>query len=169
MGKYSAARDLNLANNTRWYVVASRTDAAIYKDGPDQKFQVVDRFSNAKGALLESEMVSDRQGRVFSTGGGGIFHHTLDRRDHHHELAARRFAKKIAKVIMAAYQEHRMGNVVLVAEPHFLGLLRNSLSPFVRRIVEHEVRHHYAGSDADLRRQILSAIGVAESSQMAAG
>ena len=52
------------------------------------------------------------------------------------------------------------GELVLVAEPHFLGLLRDALGPETRRLVKHEVGREYTqGSGDDIRAQVLKAIG----------
>lgn len=159
MSNYSAARDLDLNNKKRWYVVANRAGAVFYSDGDGGKFHFIARLENEKGRLTESELDSDKPGKGFSSGGGGTIHHGLDRRSKHHEAAAKDFAGRIAVELEAARREDRFSELVLVAEPHFLGLLREALKPETKRAVRHEVRREYAqGSDAELRAQIIAAI-----------
>ena len=159
MGKYSAARDLDLSNKTQWYVVASRTGAVIYASGTNRKFQFLERITNPRGHLTETELDSDRPGRGFSSASSGQIRHALDRRSHRHEEQARRFARLLGKTLERAHREARFGSLVLVAEPHFLGLLREGLTPAVQRAVSHEIRHQYSeGSDEELKCRILSAL-----------
>lgn len=51
-----------------------------------------------------------------------------DHRDRHQEEVARRFARRIAPEIAELSGRLAAGKVILVAEPHFLGLLRPLLS-----------------------------------------
>ena len=151
---------LNSEVNVRWYVVANRTEAVLYTDEAKQKFQFVDRLLNEKGALHESELVSDRPGRGFSSSGGdGSVRHALAHRESHHEHVAKEFASRIAASLEAARNQKRFTEIVLVAEPHFLGLLRAALGPATTALVKCEVRHEYTkGSDAEIHAQILKAI-----------
>jgi protein required for attachment to host cells len=164
VGRYSAARDLDLAARIRWYVLANRTEAVIYVDGDDRKFHFLERMSNPSGQLAERELTSDRPGRSYSSAAGGTVHHSLDRhRAQKHEEAARRFARSISQTLETARNEGRFGSLVLVAEPHFLGLLRDALPSSVQRTVRHEVNHEYGNASEDeLRVQVLHAIGEEE-------
>lgn len=142
----------------RWYVVANRASAVIYANGPDRKFHFIERLSNSEGRLKEAELDSDKPGRGFSSAANGLFHHSLDRRSKHHEQIAKKFAKKIGHVLGNALHESQFGSLVIVAEPHFLGLLREALPQSVLRVVEHEVPHWYEGSDDDLQKKVSNAI-----------
>lgn len=142
-----------------WYVVASRTGAAIYEDGEDKRFRFIERLENKKGQLTEGELDSDKPGRGFSSGGGGVVSHGLDRRSQQHELVAEKFAKRIAEVLLAARTERRFSDLVLVAEPHFLGLLRSALDAGTKALVRYEVGREYAKApNSELRSLILKAI-----------
>ena len=161
MGKYSAARDLDLSNKTQWYVLANRSGAVIYANGTERKFQFLERIPNPSGHLTEAELDSDRPGRGFSSASSGQLRHSLDRRSKRHEEVARRFARHLGKALERAHREARFGSLVLVAEPHFLGLLREGLTPAVQRAVSHEIRHQYSeGSDEELKRRIFSALAL---------
>jgi len=160
MSKSSTARYVQqIADDPTMVVVANRTDAVFYIDGSDRKFHFVDRLINKKGHLTETELDSDKPGKGISDACGGIFRHSLDRRFTHHEQVAKRFAKKIANQLAIACRQKLFRDLVLVAEPHFLGLLRKELNYETRTAIRHEVRHEYAqGSDAEVREQILNAI-----------
>lgn len=159
MGRYSAARDLDLEIKTRWYVVANRSSAVLYEDNNTAKFRFLNRLSNSKGSLFNVDLTSDKPGKTISSAAGGTIHHSLERRATQHDEVAKKFAKKIAANLETAYREKRFKDLVLVAEPHFLGLLREALNTPVLEAITHEIPKEYArGSDHQLRQLILNAI-----------
>ena len=142
-----------------WYVVANRTDAVFYVEGRDLQFHFVDRLANKTGDLREAGLVSDRPGTGLSSTGSGALRHGLAGRTTHHELLALKFARKIASSLKVARNRKRFGQLVLVAEPHFMGLLKGALDAGTTRTISHEVGHEYAqGSDSKVRSQIMQAI-----------
>lgn len=148
-----------LANEPTLYVVANRTEAVFYLDEDHRRFRFLDRLHNREGHLVEAELVSDRPGRSIGSAPGGVFRHSLDGHLTHHEQSARRFAKKIARQVNSARRGKKFHDLVLVAEPHFLGLLRNELDRDTQAVVRHTVGHEYArGSDEEIRALILKAI-----------
>ncbi|MEK6579514.1 MAG: host attachment protein [Bdellovibrionota bacterium] len=157
MGRYSAARDLDLSIKDRWYLVANRVDAVIYRDRPKgRRFQFVERFTNPSSKLMEADLDSDRAGSGMSSNRGGVIRHALDRRFTRHEKTAATFAKKVAETINLASSEQRFHDLVVVAEPHFLGLLRSSFSAPVRRKIYRDIPREFAqGSDLKLQSFIL--------------
>ena len=143
----------------RWYVVANRSGAVFYQTTRKASFQFVERLKNPRGKLTEGELDSDAPGTGFSSAGEGTIHHGLDRTFKHHEGDARDFAKRIALTLDKALKEERFNELVLVCEPHFLGLLRATLSIGVREMIRHEVNREYAqGSDEQVHSLILQAI-----------
>jgi protein required for attachment to host cells len=50
-----------------------------------------------------------------------------------------------------------------VAEPKVLGILRRSLTPKLRRVVEHEIAHYLEGTDEELEHRVFEAIHRAQS------
>ena len=58
---------------------------------------------------------------------GGPSHGYDDHRAHHEQEHERRFARDIAARALSLAQEHHAGHLVLTAEKHMLGLLRDAL------------------------------------------
>lgn len=159
MGKVTPGKGIDFSTTARWYVVANRTDAVFYVEGQDHQFHFIDRLTNKKGNYTESELDSDRPGRGYSSAAGGTIHHSMDRRNQKHETVAKDFADRIAHALGSARRENRFKDVVLVAEPHFLGLLREHLDAETRAKIAHEVHREYLeGSDSEIRERILDAI-----------
>jgi protein required for attachment to host cells len=145
--------------NVRWYLVANRAEAVIYRSSKDVKFKFVERFKHPESRVLEGDLDSDRPGTGFSSAGGGTIRHGLDRTFFHHEQASRQFAKILARHLDRTASEELYSELVLVSEPHFLGLLRAELSERVKRLISHEINREYSqGSDHEVHSLILQAI-----------
>jgi protein required for attachment to host cells len=141
--------------------LANRSIAVLYSDGPHGKFHFEQRLTDEEGSLAESELDSDRPGRGFSSATGTI-RHALDHRFARHETEARRFANRVAARLGELQRSGRLAELVLVAEPHFLGLLRDSLDRATHATVTGEVpREYLQGSDAEVRALVLKALGEA--------
>ena len=163
MGKYTAEKVLNLNVKKRWYVVANRIEATIYKDANDQRFIFVERLPNEDGHLTETSLDADKSGRSGSGSRSGSVHHSLDRHSKQHEQVARKFAQKIIKKLSTCVEstaEHDVkSELVIVAEPHFLGLLRATIPAAMKGLITHEIRRDYSGLNAsELRAQIMQVI-----------
>jgi protein required for attachment to host cells len=143
----------------RWYLLANRTDAVIYEDQPGAPFAFVERFHNKKGHLLEGQLDSDRPGTMNSSTGAGTIRHAMDSHFGKHETAARRFARLLAEHLLREHRNHRYQELVISAEPHFLGYLRAELEAEVRSAVCFESHREYLeGSDQEIREEILQAM-----------
>ncbi|MBI3556262.1 MAG: host attachment protein [Deltaproteobacteria bacterium] len=159
MNKQSPAQYLNLGSKVTFYVVASRTEAVFFSVGDEQAFRFVERLSDEKGALHESELVSDRPGRGLSSAGNGVVRHAVGHGETHREQLAKKFAARIAAALDTARAQKRFTEVVLAAEPRFLGLLREALGLEIRALVKHEIPREYVKcSDGEVRARILKAI-----------
>jgi protein required for attachment to host cells len=144
---------------SRWFVFANQTGAVFYRDLPDQHFQFVDRLENPAGSRMESDFDSDRPGSGMSSAGGGTIRHSLDRTFHHAEWNVEHFAGAVARRLEEALGHREFTELVMVAEPRFLGVLRSKLSPGVKERVRHEVhRELIQGSDEELRTAAIRAI-----------
>jgi protein required for attachment to host cells len=155
MGKYSAARDLDLSVKTRWYVVANRTEAVIYAEDRGQPFHFIERLLNLEGSLQEHELVSDRPGRNASPAAAWTYRHGYSSKVDKHEHVAHTFAKRIAERLRQGRNESRFRDLVLVAEPHFMGVLRGKLDSATQSKVSYEVKREYQNLPDALLGQTL--------------
>lgn len=150
-------RVLSLAP-TVWYVLANRAEAVFYLNGSDKKFHFIQRLKNKDGTKKEGNLVSDRGGSSASSADGSI-RHSLQQQETHHEHISKQFAKEIADTLESARIDLKFDELVLVAEPRFLGLLRAGLSNESKKLIQHEVKKEYVrGSDVQLRASVLKAI-----------
>ena len=142
----------------RWYVVANRTDAIIYRDGDNHKFQPVEHLLNSEGNKKEKDLDSDRPGKSFSNVPGGTYKHPMVGEHQRHDETVRRFSNRISKTLDAARSRGEFDELVLVAEPHFLGMMKNSLSEPLKKRVAHQLPREFMDTDRHLRSKILEAI-----------
>ena len=74
----------------------------------------------------DAELVSDRPGRSFDSFGSGRHAMSTRQSEHEHELG--RFADEVAGYLNNGLVVGQFENIVLLADPRFLGLLRSRLS-----------------------------------------
>lgn len=161
MGRIQIPKGLNFDEPLRWYVFASRGDATLFMDGKDRKLYFLDRLENKMASLKDTELSSDRPGRTASMGQSKI-RHAFPQRDAVHEEVAKKFARRIASILLHARNERQFSELVLVAEPHFLGVLRNALDPVTRDTVVGEVPREYGHRPSnELRDHVLKALAKA--------
>lgn len=154
IGKRKITKRIDPKIRKKWIVVANRVEAVIYSDAR-VKLVFIKRLSNPKGKLAEGMLDSDKPGRGFSSAGNGTIHHSLDRTFTHHEQAAKTFARQISNFLETSKREKLFSELVLVAEPHFLGLLRSEFSEPLCALVNEEMnRELLRGSDDDFLRWI---------------
>jgi protein required for attachment to host cells len=152
MGKVTLPRGFDPKLITHWYLVANRTEAVIYEGKLNGSFHFVKRFENPRGSLAEKELGGGKPGRSFSSARGSGVRHGLAPRTFQHEEVAVQFARKIGRAMDAAALKNEMSSLVVIAEPHFLGLLNGEFSKRVKSIISREVPREWArGSDRELK------------------
>lgn len=134
-------------------VVADRTRARLFSYRRGSQLELAGELSSPDGRKRDQEIDTDRPGQVVSATGSAP--HALVRHEPSHEHAASDFARKIARRIESARNQNQFEDLVLVAEPRFLGMLRSALdsvtAKHVRRAAGHDLAHI---SVRDLRRRM---------------
>jgi protein required for attachment to host cells len=115
-----------------WILIANRAGARIV-DKQANNFSLVETIAHEQGRLRDRDIDSDKQGRSFDRVGGG--RHALSASESAHEHDAKAFAQQLADKLRAERNAKRFERLVLVAEPHFLGLLRDALDSVTARTV----------------------------------
>ncbi|MGZ3712208.1 MAG: host attachment protein [Bdellovibrionota bacterium] len=151
MGKVTVPKGFDPKFVRHWYLVANRIEALIYEGDLNGKFRFVKRHRNPRGKLMEQELVADKSGRSFSSARGSGIRHGFEPRSNYHEEVAIQFARKIAMALDRAALEQELSDLVVLAEPHFLGLLNQEFTKRVNELIRKEVPREWAeGSDQDL-------------------
>lgn len=114
-----------------WVVVASSTVARLFAtEAPTGQLEEMEEMVHTEGRLHEQKLVSDLPGRTFDSTGAG--RHAKAPGVAPKEQEAVNFAIQVAGRLEAGRTEERFDGLVLVAAPHFLGLLRERLGPPTR-------------------------------------
>lgn len=118
-----------------WILVAHRAGARLFENsGPGKGLSLKQEFPHAEGRLQNKDLTSDRQGRADDTRGGG--HHNYENAVEPTEHVAQQFAKFLAQQLDHGRNENRYEQLILVAEPHFLGHLRSVISaPTLAKVI----------------------------------
>lgn len=130
---------------------------------------LAERLVDPAAHLHDRDLKSDRPGRAFEGLAqpgrrGATAHHGVgaDRSPRAHE--AQLFAQRIMAALQRAHSRGDFDQLVLVAGPHFLGLLRQSLSPALRAALLAELHKDLAHEPTPrLREHLDAALGVTPS------
>ncbi|MDD3763690.1 MAG: host attachment protein [Nevskiales bacterium] len=134
-------------------LVADRSEARFYAcEDADAALAPIESVAHPEGRLRNHDLVSDSAGLTIGsgyregapTGGTPATEHE-----------AQRFAKALAHRLDELRNDNALGSLYLIAEPHFLGLLRAELSTPCRDRVAGEVHHRLIDSDVGQIRAAL--------------
>lgn len=154
MGRVTLPAGFNPDTVRHWYLVANRAGAVIYAGTLNGTFHYMRRLKNPKARLTERELVADRPGRSFSSSRSGARHALAPRTRYHDEVAAA-FARRIGRELEHAALAGEFSDLVILAEPKFLGMLNAELTGGVKSKVRKTVpREWRQGSDRELAQYI---------------
>ncbi|MGZ8190432.1 MAG: host attachment protein [Methylococcaceae bacterium] len=116
-----------------WILVADNSHARIFTaDTPSSALEEIEGLAHTEGRLHDREMTSDLPGKIKSVDGGGhAFEQPTDPKKHE----ADNFAHRIAQHLEEAHNANKFEQLLIVAEPSFLGLLRNRLPEQIKKLV----------------------------------
>jgi protein required for attachment to host cells len=123
-----------------WILIADGARARVLlNEGPGRGIQVVEGLVFHGDHSATHDLVSDREGRSYSSHGPGrsaIEPHS----DPHRELK-KTFVHGLARMLARELEQHAYERLVIVAPPVALGDLRAAISDHVRSKVVSEVAH----------------------------
>jgi len=136
-----------------WILVADTTRARIFTaDTPSSPLEEIEDLSHSKSRLHDREITSDLPGKIKSVGGGG---HAYEQPTDPKKYEAEEFAHSIAQHLEDAHNEGRFEQLLIIAGPTFLGLLRNNLPDQIKKLVRFELDKEITTlSAADIRQHL---------------
>ena len=137
-------------------VVADQAEAIFY-DAPSLEARPteVGRISDPIAHQHDRELASDRPGRSYESVGGA--RHAIERENAPRWQEAVRFARRISCRLDDALRKGEFDELIVVAGPPFLGLIRSELSRPARDRVVHEIRKDLVHGPVEaLRRHLPS-------------
>lgn len=138
-----------------WVIVAESSRAKIFAaERRKSALEELEDFSHPESRLHTTAITSDLPGRAFDRGGQG--RHAMEEPSDPKAHEAASFASSLAERLEGARREGAFQELVLVAPPKFLGLLRERLGDPLRAVVTKEIGKNLVRADAQsIRRQIL--------------
>lgn len=141
-----------------WVVVADEARAIVYghrtKSGPLTRLFTLD---NEVARMKASELITDRGGRSFDSGGEGRHAMGQEKSDPRRQAAAR-FAKTIATRINKEKHAGTCIDFALVAAPRFLGELRAALHSMPKVVPYLEIDKDMVAADAAAVRKLIDSV-----------
>lgn len=135
-----------------WIVVANNSLARFFTtEAQTAPLTEIETLTHLEGRLHDREITSDYSGNIKSAGTGHAFELPTDPKKHE----AENFAHLVANHLEAAHNDHKIEQLLIVAEPSFLGLLRNQLSENIKKLVCFELDRNIATLTADEIRDHL--------------
>lgn len=117
-----------------WILVANRSHARLFENtGIGQGITLIKDVSHQEGRLKNQDINADKPGRSFDSRGKG--RHALSKHVSPTEHETEQFAKELAVLLNEGRDSSACEKIILVAEPGFLGVLKNKLSdPVLKKI-----------------------------------
>ena len=120
-------------------VVADQAEAVFYdSESLRARPREVARITDPVAHLHDRDLSSERPGRTYESYGRA--RHAVGGENDSRHVEAVRFARRIARRLDAARRNGEFEELIVVAGPPFLGLVREGLSRPTRARVVHEVR-----------------------------
>lgn len=137
-----------------WILVADNTRVRIFTaDTPSSPLQEIDDLTHAEGRLHDRQITTDLPGKIKNAGGigGHAFEQPTDPKQHE----AENFAHRISHHLEEAHNANKFEQLLIIAEPSFLGLLRNQLPEQIKKLVCFELAKNITTqSVADIRKHL---------------
>jgi protein required for attachment to host cells len=121
-----------------WLIVANSSSARVYKVENRHALTEIRLFDHPESRLHNLDLVSDKPGRAFES--AGIGRHGLESGSatpQQHEFAL--FAKRVVDYLEEAHNKNEFEELYLAAGPNLLGLIRQSLSPSLSKVIKAEI------------------------------
>ncbi|MGB7946818.1 MAG: host attachment protein [Candidatus Binatia bacterium] len=109
---------------------------ALQDESPTARLIELETIEHPEGRLKSQSIDADRPGRAFES--AGMKRHGMSREVDPKKQEAIMFAKQVAERLETARRQGEVEQLILVAAPEFLGLLRANLSSDLRRMIEEE-------------------------------
>jgi protein required for attachment to host cells len=137
-----------------WIAVADKNRCRIFaqsnRNGPIE--EIVDLVAPAT-RLKNQDINTDRHGRGFDSGGLG--RHAMSNSVEPVEQEAIRFAKEVAAQLDTGRQQNSFGRLYVIAEPRFLGYLRQNYTRPLKDMIAAEIDKDWTTQTADNIRDRL--------------
>ena len=136
-------------------LVADASRAQFFTlDGESAKLVECATLINNVGRSSEQELGADRQGRSFDSQGSG--RHAMEARTSAKDHAMQGFAQEVADELPRQLTNAGLRNLILIAAPRFLGVLRKSLNEEAKAALYCEIDGEYTTHTPQQIAEVIS-------------
>jgi protein required for attachment to host cells len=146
---------------TTWILVGDASRIRIFATAiRDDAWSLVKEFEHLEGRQLSSELQpSSPPGRVQQGKAAGARHTALEPATSPKEAEAERFAHQLSEFLEEATASRSFDHLVLVAPPHFLGVLHAKLGRQTARLLQATLNKDLVRlQPAELRERLLDQV-----------
>jgi protein required for attachment to host cells len=138
-----------------WVVTAESSRARIFAvENRISPLRELEDIVHTEGRSPEQEMISDRPGRAFDSVGEG--RHAMEKQIEPKRHEAGMFAKRIAERLDLARVKGECEQLVLIAAPEFLGVLRQNLTANTAKLVGKTIdKNLVQKTEAEIRQYLF--------------
>ena len=143
-----------------WILVANQAEARIYSsDQLPGNLLLVDVLANKEGTAHPGDLISDVPGRAFDSTGSG--RHAMEPNTGVKEEQRRRFVKEMVGRLQTGHTKEGVDQLVLLAAPAVLGVIRKTLTADLAKIVIKEIPKDVIGQGVDkIQSQLVRAFAL---------
>lgn len=123
--------------SSTWVMVANSTIARFFEVEKSGSLKEVESFVHPESRMHARDLVSDKPGRSYES--ATVARHAIEPRTTPKEVEEDLFAKQISEHLHTAHQDGKFKHLYIVASPHFLGLLRQVMTPATTQTLKAEV------------------------------
>jgi len=117
-----------------WILVADSSRARLFMaDTASSALVELETFTHPASRQHEQDITSDLPGRQNGKGLNGSFAHAMTQETDPKRHEAINFAREMANHLNKAHSKNKFKQLIIVAAPNFLGLLRDNLNESTRR------------------------------------
>lgn len=135
-------------------VVAESSRARVFEMiNPRTPMKELKDMVHTQSRIHEQKLTSDRPGRTFDRHGQG--HHAMEQEVSVKEQEVQAFTGQLAEYLQTECGENEFEDIIIIAAPEFLGLLRKKLDRGTRKRVVREIDKNIVKKDeADIRKHL---------------
>lgn len=143
-----------------WVLAADSNRARLFRaESPTGPLAEVEDLVNPAVRLTDRELVSDAPGRVISSA-DKVSSHAYGADYSEHERVKDSFARELAGKLDKLRSNGGVDAFYLLAEPGFMGAMRNHCSKPIKELIYQEVLHRATGESPEaIRRRLPKRLG----------
>lgn len=138
-----------------WVVVADNSKAKIFRlvKFPN-KIEEITQLVHPASRLHNQDLISSKPGRSFQS--GGTTRHAYQPETEPKQVEAIKFAREVVQYLSTAEKKGEFSRLYLIAEPSFLGLLRQLIHPEMQKLITNEIAKELTSCDISTVEALLS-------------